>query len=387
MEDLLRKLVEFPSVTGDSQASHEIIEFVASFVAARGMHVQRYQYNGFESLVATTRPNDKSPDVMLAAHADVVAAPDGLFTTRKDGDRIYGRGVLDMKFALAGYLKIIDELGPNLPQYSLGLMVTTDEEFGGRDGALPLLQEGYRPKVFLLPDGGDKWQVQTASKGIWAFKVTAHGKSVHSSRHWEGDNAILKLLPVIPELLALAGEEQGPDTNSMSINKISAGKNLNQVPNKASFTIDARTVNAEEHARLRQEIQRVCDKHSVELEQIVEGDPTHFELDNPYISPYVELIEETTGIKVVGAHTLGSNDARFIAPLGIPCISFYPTGAGQHSAEEWISVQALHDFHSITRRYIELMAKRPDTHASTIAAKRQSFSQLARGLHRRVVRR
>jgi succinyl-diaminopimelate desuccinylase len=387
MEDLLQKLVAYPSVTGDSQASHELIEFVAGFVAARGMHVQRYIYNGYESLVATTQPNDKNPTVILAAHADVVAAPEEAFVMRKEGDRIYGRGVLDMKFALAGYLKIIDELGEDLPNYSLGLMVTTDEEIGGRDGVPLLLKEGYRAKVFILPDGGENWQIQTASKGILVYKITAHGTSVHSSRHWEGDNAIRKLLPAIVELEALMPAEQGPATNSLSINKISAGRNLNQVPNKATMTVDTRTLNATEHERLRQAITAICERLGLEYELEVDGDPTYFDLADPYIATYVSLVEETTGITVKGTQTLGSNDTRFLAPLGIPCISFYPTGAGHHSADEWISVQALHDFHSVTRRYIEQVACTEVAQQQTAPTfQRLSWSQMARDLQRKLVR-
>jgi succinyl-diaminopimelate desuccinylase len=357
MEDLLRKLVAYPSVTGDAQTSHEIMEFVATFVADRGMHVERYVYNGYESLVATTQPGDKSPDVMLAAHADVVAASDELFTLRKQDGRIYGRGVLDMKFALAGYLQIIDDLKDRLHEYSLGLMVTADEETGGWHGTPLLLKEGYRAKVFILPDGGENWQVQTASKGILVYKITAHGTSAHSSRHWQGSNALEKLLPVIPELEALLPKQQGPDTSSISINKINAGKAINQVPDKASLTADIRPLDAAEYQRLHRAVTELCARYDLDWEMEADGNPTYFDLNDPYIEPYVRLIEQTTGVRVVGSHTLGSNDSRFVVPFGIPCISFYPTGAGHHSAEEWISERSLEDFRQITTQYIEQMAR------------------------------
>lgn len=375
MEDILRKLVAFPTVTGDSQAAHELIDYVAGFVAQRGMHVERYIANGYESIVATTQPHDKTPTVMLAAHADVVAAPDELFAMRRDGDTIYGRGVLDMKGALAAYLQIIDDLGKELSNYSLGLMVTMDEEIGGHDTMPMLMAEGYRPKVCILPDGGDNWQVQTASKGILVYDITAHGTSSHSSRHWEGDNALLKLLPVIPELQALC-PDQGPATNTISINRIKAGKALTQVPNKASLTVDIRSLDDREHVRLQNEVHALCQRHNLEYKLVAEGDPTHFDLTDPMIAPYVSLIEQTVGVAVHGTLTLGSNDARFMAPFGISCISYYPDGAGLHTAEEWVSATALDQMYRITKQYVQAMASLPTGTAPTAQPARRNFSRM-----------
>lgn len=364
MEEILRKLVAFPTVTGDSQSAHELMDYVAGFVTQRGMHVERYIANGYESLVATTRPYDKTPTVMLAAHADVVAAPEALFAMRRDGDRLYGRGVLDMKFALASYLQIIDELGNDLHRYRLGLMVTSDEETGGRDTMPMLMAEGYRPKVCILPDGGDNWQVQRASKGILVYTISAYGTSVHSSRHWQGDNALTKLLTIIPDLEALF-PNQGPDSNTISINRIKAGHALTQVPNKASMTLDIRSLDENEYVRLQNELHQLCERYGFEYKLEAEGEPTYFDFNNPYIDGYIRLIESVVGIKVNGSLTLGTNDARFMAPFGIPCISFYPTGGGLHSAEEWISHRAFQQFKDITAEYVKLTAHIPVTVTQT----------------------
>jgi succinyl-diaminopimelate desuccinylase len=351
MENSLAKLVSFQSITGQPQASHEIIDYITDFVRQRGMHVQRYISNGLESLVATTQPNDKAPTVLLAAHADVVSAPDEMFALRVEDGKYIGRGVLDMKCSLAVFLQIIDELQPDLHNYSLGLMVTTDEEQGGRDGAKKIMQEGYQPKVCILPDGGENWQIQTSAKGMYSLVLTAHGTSVHSSQHWKGVNAISALLPVIPRLEALF-PEQGPDSNSLSITMFKAGTNLTQVPNKASLTLDVRTISTSEHIRILKEIEALCSEFGLDLENISDGDPTQCDLANPYIAPFVSLVERTIGITVTGSRTLGSSDIRYLSPHGIPCISFYPTGGGHHSAEEWVSVEAVEHMLSIIRQYI-----------------------------------
>lgn len=380
MEDILRKLIAFQTITGNSQAAHELIEYVTDFVRNRGMHVERYMANGYESLVATTKPGDKQPTVMLAAHGDVVKAADELFELRKEDGKLIGRGVLDMKCALAAFLQVIDDIKDNIQDYSLGLMVTMDEEIGGTNSMPQLVAEGFRPKVCVLPDGGDNWQVQTASKGILLFKLTAYGRSAHSSRHWEGDSALKKLLPILPKLEALF-PEQGKETNTVSINGLSAGSVFTQVPNKAQAFLDVRTLNEAEHKRLHDTIMQVCAENNIECILEASGDPTSFDLKDPYIAPFVNLIEQQSGVKVEGVKTLATNDARFLAPHGIPCISFYPKGGGHHSPLEWIDTDAFEQLGAIIRQYVDQMATPQLPHANhttsqTIKAKQAQPSMV-----------
>src|SRR4030095_15751067 len=107
MENILKELVQIPSVSEDPLAINPAIEYIDRYLSERGMHVIRYESNGVESIVATTQKT-KTPKVMLAAHVDVVPAPLDQFVFKKKGDKYYGRGVCDMKFAIAAYLQLID---------------------------------------------------------------------------------------------------------------------------------------------------------------------------------------------------------------------------------------------------------------------------------------
>jgi succinyl-diaminopimelate desuccinylase len=357
MEDILRQLVAFPTVSGNKQAAHELLEYVANFVQARGMHVTRYEWEGFESLVATVTPGRKTPKVMLAAHADVVPGSDKLFTLREAHGKYYGRGVLDMKFALAAYLQIIDDIRDSIRGYDIGLMVTTDEEVGGRKGVAKLVDEGYIPEVCILPDGGDNWQVQTSSKGMWLFEIAAKGRAAHGSRPWLGENAITKLLIALDEIAALFPKHPHPDTNTITLSKFTGGEAMNQVPSRASMMVDIRTVNSAEHARIYDEVVHVCRKHALEYEFIGDAAPTRFDLKDPFIAPFAKLITQETGIIVRGYHALGASDVRFYVPYGVPCISVYPTGGHLHADGEWIDIKAMEQFKIITEKYLAKMAR------------------------------
>ena len=356
MEDILRKLVAFRSTADDVAATHQALDYVASFVAVRGMHVERYESNGHESLVATIKPGNKTPKVMLAAHLDVLPAPDELFELRKSGGKLYGRGVLDMKYAIASYLQIIDEQQDSLQDLDFGLMITTDEELGGVDGVGQLVTEGYLPQVCVLPDGDDNWQIQLFSKGFLYIQLQAYGTPAHGSRPWLGDNAILPLMDAIRDIQALF-VGQSTNTPTLNVGKIQGGTAANQVADYAEALIDIRFNNHDEKQTILQQVQDICTAHGVTLSVHIDGDTTSYSLDNPYIAPFAQLITEVTGVTVTGSRTLGTNDTRFYTPYNVPCISFYPTGDGHHGPEEWIDEKAFYQFKEIIDRYLQQMAR------------------------------
>jgi len=299
------------------------------------------------------RRDAAEPDLL----SDVTPAPPEAFNLKSRNGRYYGRGVLDMKFALASYLQIIDEIQDDLQSYDLGLMVTTDEENGGRDGTAKLVDEGYIPQVCVLPDGGDNWQIQTAAKGMWAFEVSATGRTAHGSRPWLGDNALDKLLAGLNEIRAIFPKHLHPDTNTITLSQMRGGDGaLNQVPHSASMMIDIRTINAKEHARIYEEVERICRKRKLSQRHISDGAPSECSLTDPYIAPFVKLVEKEVGITVHGYHALGSSDIRFFVPFGVPCISVYPLGGNIHADDEWINIRAFGQFKAVTRQYLEKVA-------------------------------
>jgi acetylornithine deacetylase/succinyl-diaminopimelate desuccinylase-like protein len=357
MEEILRKLVAFQTVTGDQTAAHEAIDYIASFVVARGMHVERFDSNGYESIVATTTPGNKTPKVLLAAHVDVVPAADEMFNLRLENGKYIGRGAIDMKFAIAAYLQIIDDLRDSLADYDLGLMITSDEEDGGKDGAGPLVAEGYLPQVCILPDGGDNWQIQLSSKGFLYLKVAAYGKQAHGSRPWLGDNAILKLMRIITEVQKLFPHIDA-STNTLNVGQFSGGEAPNQVADYAEAMLDIRMIANEDRPQILEDITTICDRHDATLNIQASGPACKFDLEHSLIQPFAKLVEDVTGVEVKGSHALGGSDARYFAAQNVPCISLYPTGGGHHSPEEWLDENAFYQFHEVLERYVQQIAKR-----------------------------
>ena len=212
--ELLRQLVTFQTVTDNIATNNEALDFITGYLAERGMHVVRHTYNGAGALIATTRET-KTPAVMFIAHTDVVPAPEKLFTMNEKDGKFFGRGVWDMKFAIASYMTLVDELRDELDAYDFGIMLSSDEE-AKDDGVRAMVEEGFLPRVAILPDGANDWQIETAAKGAYYFIVHFTGKTAHGSRPWLGDSVSFKIHRFMSGLTELF-EGQGPKTPTLNV--------------------------------------------------------------------------------------------------------------------------------------------------------------------------
>jgi acetylornithine deacetylase/succinyl-diaminopimelate desuccinylase-like protein len=361
MEDILKKLVGFPSVTGDRQSINAAIGWVDRFLSERGMRVMRFEFNGSESVVATTRET-KKPKLFLAGHVDVAPASEDELAFREENGRYYGRGTADMKFALAAYLQLVDELGASLKDYDLGLMITSDEETGGFNGVKRLVELGYRADVVVYPDAGDTpdgWKFELFAKGRRAITLEAHGKAAHGSRPWAGENAIDKLIAAVDEIRGVF-EDQGPDTNTFALAALKGGEAFNQIPAHASADLDVRTVSNEDGAALKRQMEKICARRGLKLRENTDAYSSAFRTDpnDPYVAKFLKIAQKVIPEgKLHRANSTGASDARFFGEVGVPCIIINPPCDGYHGANEWVSKEGIEQLLEILRLYVDEIAK------------------------------
>ncbi len=106
---LLTKLVAIdsvnPSLVLGATGESEIAAFIASWCTQRQLevHLLNTPNPSRPSVVAIARGRGNGRSIMLNAHTDTVgvAGMNNPFTARIEGNRMYGRGALDMKAGLA----------------------------------------------------------------------------------------------------------------------------------------------------------------------------------------------------------------------------------------------------------------------------------------------
>lgn len=225
--DLLRRLVEQPTVLGNEEPGQVVI---AEAYRELGLHpvdvpmdpgVLRahphaapfsWDVTGKRNVVAGFGGDGDARSLILNGHIDVVSSqPDRLWSTPPfrpavDGDWMYGRGAGDMKSGLVAAVMAVAalrKLGIE-PAGRVTLQSVVEEECGG-NGALACVAAGYTADacVVVEPFGAE---ILTAQVGVLWFDVTVAGHPVHVGDAGEGANAIEAVYHVIRALRELEAE-------------------------------------------------------------------------------------------------------------------------------------------------------------------------------------
>ncbi|MBI2644992.1 M20/M25/M40 family metallo-hydrolase [Candidatus Uhrbacteria bacterium] len=345
---LIKDLSVIPSTADRPQEILRALDYISDYFKDTGLIEKRYERNGSLSLVISTH-DTLSPDIAFLGHIDVVPAPDHLFVPVQEGNILRGRGVCDMKDGIAVMMKILKEYaGKNFPR-SLALMITSDEETGGYNGARYLIDEiGYRPGFAFIPDGGSApEELVLKNKGILQLEICAQGKTAHGSRPWDGENAIEKLISACGAVRTMFAEKQVPDVwqDTINFSIISGGEAINQIPDTASCKMDIRYTENTDRNELIRRIKKEAGE--CEIVTLTCADSVCISKDSEVVKKYCESVKKITGKEMICIHGNGGNDGRFLTPYGIPILVSRPVSGNQHGPNEWLDVSSLPLFYAI----------------------------------------
>jgi acetylornithine deacetylase/succinyl-diaminopimelate desuccinylase-like protein len=230
-EELLARLIRFNTVNppGNERAAQE---YLAAHLQQAGFECELL---GAEperpNLVARLRPataagefGDAGPTLCYLGHVDTVLANPAEWTHDPwSGDIadgfLWGRGALDMKSQVAAEIAAAASLarsGWRPAHGELLIVAVVDEETGGSLGAEWLTQnhpERVRCDMLVNEGGGGVFEIGgpptrrcygvcCAEKGVFRFKVITDGVAGHASMPGMGENALLKMAPVLERFAA-----------------------------------------------------------------------------------------------------------------------------------------------------------------------------------------
>ncbi len=422
--ELLRELVRFNTVNPPGN-ERPAIEHLERYLSAAGFATRILAAEPDRpNLVATLAGEDDGPVLCLLGHVDTVLADasewhhDPWSGDVADGF-LWGRGSLDMKSqvaasAVAGASRA--RAGRRPARGALKLVFVSDEETGGDLGA-HWLTATHPAEVrcdMLLNEGGGgvfeyggrrRYGVCCAEKGIFRFNVTAIGAAGHASLPRTGDNALLKLAPVLAALAAapesfelteaptalLRGLGEDPSDPGAAMARIeavdprlrtliepmfgvtltptmaSASEKINVIPSRARIRIDCRVPPGlgEEAARRRiaQVIGAESEQLRIEFTEQVTGNAS------PVHSPLMDAIAAWVAANDPGAEAVptilpGFSDSRWFRDAFPECVAygFFPhrhqslleAAPLVHNADERIDVR---DLGFATRFYADVIGE------------------------------
>lgn len=220
---LLERLVQLKTVNppGEEQVAQE---WLAAQLTAAGFTVELLAaVPGRPNLIAELPPaggRGDGPVVTLLSHVDTVLADAATWQHDPwsghvdDAGFLWGRGAIDMKSQTAAEIAAaiaLAESGWRPAGGLLRIVVAVDEEVGGTLGARWLCEEQadrVRTDIVINEGGGAQlrvgdrrfYSIGVGEKGVCRFAVRTRGRAAHASTPGVGDNALLRMVPVLAHL-------------------------------------------------------------------------------------------------------------------------------------------------------------------------------------------
>jgi acetylornithine deacetylase len=381
--DALVQLVRVPSVTGDEGAVQDL---VASLLADAGARVERVEPDLAAARADPDWPGDEMPRdrlpivlgrvgrpggrrIVLVGHVDVVPIGDRATWTRdpwaaeRDGDRLYGRGAVDMKGGVASILAAVRTITAAGLEGQLGgeiLVASVPSEEDGGQGMLAAIRAGVTGDAAVItePTGLD---VVIAHAGAITFRLTVPGRAAHASVRREGVSALDNLQTLVHALADDEAARNGAETDPLMtvhglpyatiIGKVSGGDwastVIDRVVAEGRYGVKLGQTWRDAEVDLRRCIERACAAdpflrdHPATVE-LVGGRFSSSRIASDHLLP--------VGLAGVAASVLGREIAFHGEPYGAdmrllinegatPTVIFGPGDKRvAHAADEWVSI-------------------------------------------------
>ena len=316
---LTRSLVDIDSTTG---REGECGRWLAGYLRGRGWQVEEQRVDDTRCNVIAT-PSDAAqafaPGVTFSTHYDCVPV---FFSSRVEGDRLWGRGSCDAKGILAAQVAAAEQLRRD-GESRIGLVFVVGEERGS-DGARAANEAARGTGArFLINGEPTDNRLGLATRGILRLKLRASGRAAHSSFPELGESAIDKLIDALIELrsIPLPGDPVLGRTH-YTIGLISGGVAPNVVSPWAEAEVMFRTTSYA--AEVRKAVTPL--EPRVAIEHVLEVPPVHLKAVPGFetaVFPY-------------------TTDIPFLPGWGEPLL-FGPGSIHlAHTADEWVSIAELH---------------------------------------------
>lgn len=360
----LSKLVSFETLTSNIRENIRALDYIESKINQQAI-IKRIKAGGSELLIASNT-NTKKPDVCFLVHVDVVAGKPEQFSLKLKNNVAYGRGVSDMKCSIPIGYSLLNALILNKSNLSFSFVITTDEETGGFKGAAYLVQSyKLRPKMLIVPDGGDDFIFIDRAKGVCALRIDSIGRPAHSSRIWDGKNALEPLIKLSDQVIKRYQKNNMSESMKTTVNigLLQGGVSVNQVCPQAFVTFDFRFPTTRSFQEIFNEVEKLAKKIDSELKVSVysKGEPTVVNVKNPIVQMFIKSIEQTIGRKIKIKPAYGASDARHFAPYNIPVLMIKPNGGDIHGDNENIDIDSCLDFYQATQNFLKKLEESKST--------------------------
>jgi acetylornithine deacetylase len=374
--DLIRTLVAFDTTSRDSNLA--LIDWVRKYLGDFGVEStltfddDQRKANLFATLPARDG-NTMNGGIVLSGHTDVVPV-DGQpwdtepFVATPKGDRIYGRGVTDMKSFSATGLSFVPEFMRRGLKKPLHFALSYDEEIGciGVHRLIAdIVARGVKPAGAIVgePTG---MQLVVAHKGKMSWRCRVRGHEAHSSLTPKGVNAVQIACEIVAYIAQRARDFRDAGRHddaydvpftTVHVGTISGGTALNIVPRDCHFDFEIRHLPFDDPHAFFRDVQQFAQRF-VDSMHAVSAD-TYIAFDHKSTLPYLDTHDHSDIARLghicncgtdIGKVSYGTEASLFFN-ANVPTVICGPGHIDQaHQPNEWCEVSQLARCESFMQR-------------------------------------
>ena len=373
--EMIEKLIAFDTTSRNSNL--DLIDFVADYLDGLGVAVTRtFDDDGRKANLFASLGQDRAGGVVLSGHTDVVPVDgqpwdsDPFAVVAKD-QRLYGRGVADMKSFIAIALALMPEFIATDLKSPLHLALSYDEEVGciGVDRMIAGIEAaGIAPEIVIVgePTG---MKVANAHKGIYSFRTEVTGFEAHSSATHLGVNAVMIAADLIGFLSRMAEEMKSraepdsgfdPPFTSVHVGTVEGGTALNIIPRRCRFQWEYRLMPEADSEEIIERFEAYATSLVPAMQAVAEGAGIHSErrsrvpgLAVENASPAERLVMALTGDNRAIKVSYGTEAGKF-QQTGASTVICGPGHIAQaHKPNEFIDIAQIEACEAFMRRLME----------------------------------
>ena len=353
------------SPTRNAAAVNRMVDIVQSDVADLPVAVERIPgRDGLaDSLVVRDVMTGEGPGILILSHLDTVhpiGTVSGPLPFRREGDRLYGPGLYDMKggayLALEAFRQVTRARSARLP---ITFVFTPDEEIGSPTSRSLIEAEARRARYVLVTEPAcDGGKVVTARKGVGRFEVKTTGVPAHAgARHQDGRSAIKEMARQVLVIEGLTDYERGVTTTA---GLISGGTAANVIPLHCNITVDLRVRDAATGDEFAEKILHLAPFDpdvKVEVTGGINRPPFEKSVAIDSLYRHAQALARDIGFALQDTKMRGGgSDGNFTAALGVPTLDGLGIdGDGAHTEWEHGSISSIEPRTLLMRGLLETL--------------------------------
>ena len=351
--DLTKDLMRFKTVHAKPREIQRCADFIEGRLQAWDIECQRLNHGNIPSILVL--PQKGYAPILLMTHIDVVDAPNELFEPLEKDQKLYGRGSLDDKYAVAlsmvllkNYLERLRTHGKGQKDLPCGLLITGDEELGGFNGARKSLKRVQTDFCIVL-DGGCLEKIVVKEKGVVRIQLVSKSRAADGERTWSGKNAIEMLIDDFVKLRTYFVKSAPEHPHRALILKSIQAESNHRIPEYAEALLEILYTATDDMERLFEKLQTEFNSE-VMVESI---EPLFSSGESPHLDLLLDIAKQTR----IGFED-GANDSHFLAQRGIKGIIWGADGdRSRHSENEHVDIESVYGLYGLLDLFMKQSEK------------------------------